>query len=663
MSSVVFTTKPQVFKLQQCQRPNIDILDFKLDSIINETFSEMFDDENNDNTISDITKPPQDALPKARIGQSDALPKARQDALPKFSTYISPYEIDKLQTYNPINSQLFDLTAENYNQISLNHKNQICSLTKIVNTETKETLEKPVFVKFSPLLDPIRYMIGKYNIEDGSTQILPVYDSSAKDKIIAKMCDPMNASYVDAFFSFLTSVALNTHGVSHGVDYYGSFLGIQKRFKMNIEDDLEYLANSDFFNENIGKILTIQNAKGCRDQFANYGSKNNKIRLLINDGDDGNDGNDITLDFDTIDCVEFKDTKDTEDAEVSKDTEVTVEYENTKSAHSDSESSENSSNNSKSNYSTEDDAEDAEDADAKDADEESEWATDSGADSGADSGSGSDSGAESDEGSGSESNDTIAFLHDFPIQMICLEKCDGTMDQLFENEEINIHNGASALFQIIMTLIIYQKMFDFTHNDLHTNNIMYVKTEQEYIYYIYDGRRYRVPTYGKLYKIIDFGRAIYKFQGRQFCSDSFAPGGDAATQYNIEPFMNKNKPRLEPNPSFDLCRLACSIFDFIIDNEDLDLSELDDFQRIIHKWCLDDNGKNILYKRSGEERYPNFKLYKMIARTVHKCRPEDQLKEGIFAQFEYDDTKDNDTDNDTNNIINIDLLPTYVGSQ
>ena len=189
---------------------------------------------------------------------------------------------------------------------------------------------------------------------------------------------------------------------------------------------------------------------------------------------------------------------------------------------------------------------------------------------------------------------------------------------------------------------------------------MYVKTEQEYIYYIYDGRRYRVPTYGKLYKIIDFGRAIYKFQGRQFCSDSFAPGGDAATQYNIEPFMNKNKPRLEPNPSFDLCRLACSIFDFIIDNEDLDLSELDDFQRIIHKWCLDDNGKNILYKRSGEERYPNFKLYKMIARTVHSCKPEDQLKEGIFAQFEYNGN-DKDETNDTNNIINVDLLPTYVG--
>ena len=68
-----------------------------------------------------------------------------------------------------------------------------------------------------------------------------------------------------------------------------------------------------------------------------------------------------------------------------------------------------------------------------------------------------------------------------------------------------------------------------------------------------------------LFKIIDFGRAIYKYNGKTFCSDSFQTGGDAATQYNTEPYFNEKKPRLEPNFSFDLCRLACSIFDYIVD--------------------------------------------------------------------------------------------------
>jgi hypothetical protein len=34
--------------------------------------------------------------------------------------------------------------------------------------------------------------------------------------------------------------------------------------------------------------------------------------------------------------------------------------------------------------------------------------------------------------------------------MICLEKCDGTLDELFENSEIDEMNGSAALLQVIM---------------------------------------------------------------------------------------------------------------------------------------------------------------------------------------------------------------------
>ena len=88
----------------------------------------------------------------------------------------------------------------------------------------------------------------------------------------------------------------------------------------------------------------------------------------------------------------------------------------------------------------------------------------------------------------------------------------------------------------------------------------------------------------EIYKIIDFGRAIYKFNGRTFCSDSFAKDGDAATQYNCEPFINEDRPKLEPNNSFDLCRLGCSLFDFVTDIDE-DYSELDELQKTIVRWC------------------------------------------------------------------------------
>jgi hypothetical protein len=190
--------------------------------------------------------------------------------------------------------------------------------------------------------------------------------------------------------------------------------------------------------------------------------------------------------------------------------------------------------------------------------------------------------------------------------------------------------------QIIMILITYQKAYSFTHNDLHTNNIMYNATDKKYLYYCYKKKYYKVPTYGRIFKIIDFGRSIYKFNNVLFCSDSFKPGGDAATQYNMEPYMNNNKPRLEPNYSFDLCRLACSIFDYLVDDmDDIDnLCRDHPYIKIVVDWCKDDNGINVLYKNNGAERYPEFKLYKMIARHVHNHTPHAQLERKEFANFE-----------------------------
>jgi hypothetical protein len=147
----------------------------------------------------------------------------------------------------------------------------------------------------------------------------------------------------------------------------------------------------------------------------------------------------------------------------------------------------------------------------------------------------------------------------------------------------------------------------------------------ETLYYKYGGKRYAVPTHGKIMKIIDFGRSIYTFNGNTFTSNCFAPDGDAYTQYNTEPYYNSRKPRVENNYAFDLCRLGTSIYDFVFDEDDDETNEMDAFQSLINEWCLDDNNKNVLYKKNGDERYPQFKLYKMIARTVSRHLPENQL--------------------------------------
>jgi len=187
---------------------------------------------------------------------------------------------------------------------------------------------------------------------------------------------------------------------------------------------------------------------------------------------------------------------------------------------------------------------------------------------------------------------------------------------------------------------------------------MYINTEIKVLYYQYKGQTYRVPTHGRIFKIIDFGRSIYQFNRELLCSDSFSSGGDAHTQYNCEPYLNTKKPNLPPNYSFDLCRLGCSIYDFIIDEHDI-VADFDELQKTVYRWCLDDNNKNLLYKKNGEERYPNFKLYKMIARTVHKHTPEEQLNFPYFKQFLIS-KKQNTMPNDSIHVIDIDAIPSYV---
>jgi hypothetical protein len=163
--------------------------------------------------------------------------------------------------------------------------------------------------------------------------------------------------------------------------------------------------------------------------------------------------------------------------------------------------------------------------------------------------------------------DLILVLKDMPTQVVTLEKCENTLDSLLDNNELRIEELESAMFQVILILYTYQALFDFTHNDLHTNNIMYISTDQEFLTYKLKGTFYKIPTFGKIYKIIDFGRAIYTVNDKVICSDSFSEHGMAYTQYNFEPFYNAQKPRIPPNKSFDLCRLGCSIIDFIIDIE------------------------------------------------------------------------------------------------
>jgi len=592
--------------------------------------------------------------------------------------------LTNVQNYIPIYDRFFSLNNTNWNSINLNHQWAIsdikdsckdednqhifkCKLKHISDDENISNTQK-VFIKMAPLLDPFKYLVGKYNYTDSQLFNLPSFDKSIK--VHPKIADPNNSSFIDGFFSFLSSKVLHDHRFIHGLDYYGSFLAIKNEYKLNIIDDIDYLIQSDFFNKQKGILFNVEDYSHLitHDEIKSlqplkistslksvlsFKSIDDNIfeNIFDNNGQELVSFNDIKnsgvelVDITNSNCFDVSNLNKSETLRSGSTCSSRTSHTNDNDLYEFDDLEEDNDENFDENlYENDNTNSSSEELTTKLKQDSSEEVDDN-----------------SDLSSIEEESIMLTFPK-FPVQLICMENCENTFDDLIINNKLSDDEWFSALMQIIMILITYQKMFSFTHNDLHTNNIMYIPTNTKFVYYTYKKKTYKVPTFGKIYKIIDFGRAIYKFNGKLFCSDSFQTGGDAATQYNTEPYFNDKKPRLEPNFSFDLCRLACSIFDYVVDDFDM-TKNITSYQndcsplvKLIVEWCIDDNGINMLYKNNGVERYPDFKLYKMIARYVHKHTPQAQLERKEFSKYLV--TTKHIPKNEF--IINIDELPVYI---
>ena len=519
------------------------------------------------------------------------------------------FGIFEAQNYIPLYNSYFALTKTNYNSIVLNHHWKIQEILtqesdnifkcQVKNEETKDT--RKVFLKFSPLLDPIKYLLGKYDLTNTSLLNLPAFESLDSNP---KVRDYNNSAYVDSFFTYLSSKLLHDHGFVHGMDFYGSFLALKTDFRINIIDDIDYLNDSNFFKKN-DKILYELEESPANE--LNSDTRNYKKKLVFSAADEDK----TILQLSDISCLTELDAviENEKNTHLLEPELITLELTHLKSPETGTPSSHSSSCSSRSSNTsggTNDLAEE----------EEEEGEEDSGTD---------------EEGSLEDWEDDedmlMAKIKKFPVHVIALEYCETTLDELMSHGKITAEMWDSIVLQILFSLLTFQNAFGLTHNDLHTNNIMYVETEKKFLYYKLNHVYYKVPTFGKLFKIIDYGRAIYKFRGQTLCSDSYHPEGDAATQYNCEPYFNDKKPRLDPNFGFDLCRLGCALYDYLMDEPKSKIVQ------IMLDWVRDDKGRNILYKKNGDERYPDFKLYKMIARTANKHVPATVLSNPYFDKY------------------------------
>jgi len=494
-----------------------------------------------------------------------------------------------------------------------------------------------LFMKRAHILNPISYMSGEYVLPDDGA--LPSY-LAAWQHTLAKINDPNNEAYTDSLFAVCASHLVEQKLSPHWVRCYGNFCGRLDRYTFNLSEDYEDIKHEPWFAENLAAglfELRIIDEMGEASSFKPQDYDRRPRKSIVSDT-----------------SIDFNDVASCEDLDASIENEGKRNSVDEMAEPIDTEISDNDiellesdeapipvivprlnlrqvpTSPAESDLPIEADENDADD----EGDEESHTFSES-----------------------SGGPPIIAIFKNFPVMATVLECCDGTMDNLLDEEDEDLEETKEQrwtawLFQVIAALAVAQKEYHFVHNDLHTNNIMWSWTSEPTLYYelkdaLGGNRIYAVPTFGRIFKIIDFNRASFHLgkRGGFFISDAFEEEGDANGQYNCAPYFNQKHSRVDPNPSFDLVRLACSLMDSLFDESPADVEP----ERIMTEepglkmcetksplfnmlwlWLQQKDGYNVLRNADGTERFPGFDLYKIIGQNCTNAIPCEQITKPIF---------------------------------
>lgn len=467
------------------------------------------------------------------------------------------------QTFFPALETLFKTdNLSNVNSYGIKLGEEIEAVVDETHVRTTKGRTIPIHRKTTMILSPFKTMRGDYG-----TPGLPK-PSDIASEIQTKIQSSHTAAYVGA----MTSIALSESGCDHFPKVFGTVVGNAANHTIDISDDYEELVDRAWFADSIGKTfeLKLRSIDG-ESEFKH--TRRQKVNLLL--GED----------------IELNDVADVHPDHVSNPSDRSVA--SADDATTSSEYMEDCSESSGSG--------DVYEIESCDCPDEREDVTE-------------------DESVEDEEPFAWATFHNVPVVSTAMEVCDGTFYDLI-GVHLEPEKHVAWVSQMVFALAYAQRNYGFTHNDLHGNNVMYVKTDKEFLYYRHNGVVYRVPTFGCLIKIIDFDRAITSVrlngmkEGRLFASSQFEEEEEAGGQYNMDPFMNREKPYVGPNASFDLCRFATSVFwDMFPGGPDVPVDHplLETFKQ----WMTFGDGTSAMFRkqRDNHDRYHGFDLYKAIAR-------------------------------------------------
>jgi hypothetical protein len=566
-----------------------------------------------------------------------------------------------LQRYHPA-IDMFSIpeSALTHKHLALPSKYSICEWLQRSNTNSKvwTTTRKAAstepetcqtFVKVVHLLDPIDMIKEKYTCPEHP--LLPQSEKTWKETLL-KLHSHNNQAYVDNVANFVLSRFRELNLTPHCILYYGCATGISKSYQFNISNEFYTYRQCRWFWKGMkshSAKLVISKPDHDIESLPNYEEIYKEITTCPFDDETMSQSDPGSLEI---------------ELEPLSTDELTVDSSDLDSVHSFTfDTIEERADNVKdmihinklivsSGQTTPDDKCSELGSDTESCSDESEGSNE-----------------EDNEDSGSDSDETVELdmdisleMPNMPIIMIYQEAQEGVMDELLDEDELDGHERGSQgwearwlawLFQVIAVLCFLQKAICFTHNDLHSNNIVWRTTKQKFLYYRNrQGTIWRVPTFGKMFSIIDFGRSIFRLGSHLWVSDDHWPNQDAGDQYNFGPFFDPTKPKHPPNPSFDLSRLAVSLIDGLFDERPPKkkgktvsvMSEEGSWKmyetnsplfNLLWSWTVDDKGHTIYEDKHGNDKYEGFDLYIRIAQDVHNAVPCQQIHRPMFEQFKW----------------------------
>jgi hypothetical protein len=485
------------------------------------------------------------------------------------SSAVTHWNIDSIQPFFPSLEVLFKTNdLELIGDYGIRLDEEVSNILSPELIYTSKFEKRDVHCKTTMILSPFKWMQGEY----GTTIGLPS-SSEQSTEISSKIQSHHNAAYVG---SLIASV-LSQSKCQHFPKVYGVFSGLSKNHTINISDDYEDLTDHSWFGSNIGKTFELKLSDNVRDSIEFQHTRTSRPHLTLGE------------------AIELDDIQDI-DAEHNDETKLADIQQLIEDSDEDQTMSDSSSVSTSYIFNVEScDCDDDEAGSIGDDDEDDEpfaWAT----------------------------------FSNVPVQTTVMEKCEGTLFKLItENPQTEKH--LAWISQVMFALAFAQRNFGLTHNDLHSNNVMYVRTAEEFLYYNCNGSYYKVPTFGYIIKIIDFERGVTSLrlsgmkESKIFMSDHFSINEEAGGQYNSEPFYNNKFQSVKPNPSFDLVRLATSLFwDLFPEGPKHEEYKMNMLFNFFIRWLKMDDGTELMFgsKDPRHDRYHGFHLYKAIARYARE---------------------------------------------